>query len=44
MRPRNWIGALAIVLSLPGYTLAKSYSVESILSNIFPYIIQITEV
>ena len=34
MRLRNWIGVLAIVLSLPGYAFAKSYSVESILSSV----------
>jgi uncharacterized membrane protein len=34
MRPRTWIGALAIVLSLPGYAHAKSYSVESIDSSV----------
>lgn len=34
MRPWDWITALTIVLSLPGYVFAKSYSVESIHSSV----------
>ena len=34
MKLRIWIGVLAIVLSLPGYATAESYSVESIHSSV----------
>ena len=33
MGPKHWITALAIVLAVPGYAIAKSYSVESIHSS-----------